>query len=208
MHTTAAGRPAAPAGAAAGRIGPNAITRVAEALQQEFEAGRVAELFGLAGLEEYLHRPPQHMVDEQAVMRLHAVLRTQLPAEQARRISRDAGARTGAYLLAHRIPRPVQRLLRILPARAASRVLAAAITRNAWTFAGTARFSARGGRPARFALTGCPLCRGAQSDAACCDYYAACFEHLFGALVHPRARVRETSCAAAGADACRFEVAW
>ena len=54
--------------------------------------------------------------------------------------------RTGDYLLAHRIPKPVQALLKRLPAPLAARVLLAAITRHAWTFAGSGRFEAH--RPA------------------------------------------------------------
>ncbi|WP_235823343.1 4-vinyl reductase [Azohydromonas sediminis] len=41
-----------------------------------------------------------------------------------------------------------------------------------------------------------------------CDFYAATFERLFRALVHPRASVAETACEACGDDACRFEVRW
>jgi len=199
---------APPAAHAHGRIGPNAITRVAEALLAEVGSAVRAEIFGRAGLDAYLREAPQQMVDEQEVIGLHHVLRARLAPEQARRVNRDAGARTGAYLLAHRIPRPVQGLLRVLPAPLAARVLVAAIRRHAWTFAGTADFRARGARPVGFTLAGCPLCRGARADGPCCDFYAACFEHLFRALVHERATVRETSCAAAGDEACRFDVRW
>jgi len=190
------------------RIGPNAITRVAEALRHQQGADLLAEVFGRAGLGHYLRCPPQHMVDEGEVVRLHAVLRERLGAAAARRIGRDAGARTGAYLLAHRIPRAARWLLRGLPAGAATRALTTAIGRHAWTFAGSARFAARAGRPVHLVLADCPLCRATRADSACCDFYAACFEHLFRALVHERATVRETACAALGADACRFEVHW
>lgn len=191
-----------------GRIGPNAITRVAEALLAEVGTDTRAELFDRAGLAAYLRNPPQQMVDEQEVLALHDVLRACLSPAQARRVNRDAGARTGAYLLAHRIPRPVQTLLRLLPAPLAARALVAAIGRHAWTFAGTAAFSARVGRPVSFVLAGCPMCRGAHADVACCDFYTACFEHLFRALVHRRATVRETLCAATGDAVCRFDVRW
>jgi len=219
MVAATAGHPALPAAGAGadaapapahyrGRIGPNAITRVAEALLDQMGVAVRAELFGRAGLDAYLREPPRQMVDEEEVIGLQDVLRARLSPEQARRVNRDAGARTGAYLLAHRIPRPVQGLLRVLPAPLAARVLVAAIRRHAWTFAGTADFSARAARPAGFTLAGCPMCRGARSDGPCCDFYAACFERLFRALVHPRATVRETECAAAGDAACRFDVRW
>ena len=203
-----AGPPGAPSAHGPGRIGPNAITRTAEALQEELGAQRTGELFALAGLERYLREPPEHMVDETEVTRLQAVLHEQLEAQMARVICRGAGTRTGAYLLARRIPRAVQLLLRALPAPAASAVLLTAIRRNSWTFAGTGRFSARGLGPVTLSLHQCPLCRGAHARTPRCDFYAGCFERLFRTLVHPRSRVTETSCQANGADACRFEVRW
>jgi divinyl protochlorophyllide a 8-vinyl-reductase len=191
-----------------GRIGPNAITRVAEALRPRVGDGRTALIFSRAGLATYLSRPPETMVAEAEVTRLHAVLRDVLGSDDAREVARDAGRRTADYLLAHRIPQPVQALLRRLPAGLASRVLLAAITRHAWTFAGSGRFSASAGHPVQLAIQDNPLCRGAAWAEPGCDFYAMCFEHLFRVLVHPDARVIETACEACGADACRFEIRW
>jgi divinyl protochlorophyllide a 8-vinyl-reductase len=148
------------------------------------------------------------MVDEQEVTRLQATLRDQLGVDAARRTSHDAGLRTGDYLLANRIPRPVQRLLKILPARLASRVLIAAIRRNAWTFVGSGVFDGQPGRPTRLKVTDGPICRGARADVPLCDFYAGSFERLFSRLVHPNARVTETACQANGAESCVFEVRW
>lgn len=195
-------------GRVAGRIGPNAITRLAEALCGDIGEPATRGLFGHAGLADYLDRPPQEMVDEREVTRLHRELRDCLGSEHARRVSLDAGRKTGDYLLAHRIPQPVQWLLKRLPAPLASRVLLAAIRRHAWTFAGSGRFRARAGRPVRLEIAGNPLCRGALSAEPVCDYYAATFERLFRALVHPDARVVETACEAKGDASCVFEVRW
>jgi divinyl protochlorophyllide a 8-vinyl-reductase len=196
------------ASATVGRIGPNAITRVAEALRPRVGDGPTAVIFSRAGLASYLARPPETMVAEAEVTRLHAVLRDVLGSADAREVAREAGRRTADYLLAHRIPKPVQALLERLPAGLATRVLLAAITRHAWTFAGSGRFSASAGHPVRLAIQGNPLCRGAQWAEPGCDFYAMCFEHLFRVLVHPDARVIETTCEACGADACRFEIRW
>jgi divinyl protochlorophyllide a 8-vinyl-reductase len=187
-------------------IGPNAITRVAEALAQAAPA-RVA-VFASAGLAHYLRAPPEAMVDETEVVRLHRALRSVLGEREARRVARRAGELTGDYLLAHRIPAAAGRVLRALPAALAAPLLLAAIRRHAWTFAGSGLFTATAGRPVRLAIEGNPLCRGAAADEPLCDYYAATFERLFQALAHPRARVVETDCEACGADACRFEARW
>ncbi len=193
---------------AAARIGPNAITRVAQALTHQRGAAVTAQLFGLAGLGAYLEQPPQQMVDEDEARRLHGLLRSLLGDEAAGRVAREAGAATADYLLAHRIPQAVQRLLRALPAPLAARVLLRAITRHAWTFAGSGRFEAVAGRPVRLTIRDNPLCRGLHSVAPACDYYAATFERLSRVLVHRHARVAEVSCEARGDDACRFDVRW
>jgi divinyl protochlorophyllide a 8-vinyl-reductase len=212
MTTATAGAPARTA-----RIGPNAITRVDEALRQ-FGGGALARaVFDRAGLEHHLRCPPAQMVDEQDVIRLHHALRALLDPAAVARVARDAGERTAVYLLAHRIPRPVQAVLRRLPAPLAARVLLRAIGAHAWTFAGSGRFevraggwraASRGGRPVRLVLHDNPTCRGIHAEEPACAYHAAVFERLFTTLVHPRARVVESTCAAAGADACRFEVRW
>lgn len=186
------------------RIGPNAITRVAEALGRD----RSPAVFATAGLAHYLRSPPEAMVDEREVVRLHRALRSVMGEREARRVARRAGELTGDYLLAHRIPAVAGRVLHALPAALAAPLLLAAIRRHAWTFAGSGRFTAAAGRPVTLVVEDNPLCRGAASDAPLCDYYAAAFERLFRALVHPRASVVETACEACGADACRFAARW
>ncbi len=194
--------------ATAGRIGPNAITRVAEALGP----ARARPVFQHAGLAAYLESPPQAMVDEREVIALHAALRSDLGEAEARRVAADAGRRTAAYLLAHRIPAPAQVVLKALPAGLAARALLKAIGGHAWTFAGSGRFSAQvtgdRARPVVLTITDNPLCRGVHSAEPCCDYYLAVFEVLFRTLVHRGATVAETACEACGDPACTFEIRW
>ena len=192
----------------AARIGPNAITRLAEAMRADVGEADTVSLFGRAGLNGYLDSPPEKMVDEEEVARLHLALRESLEPERAQRVSREAGRRTGDYLLAHRIPKPVQWLLHILPAPVASGVLLSAIRKHAWTFAGSGTFTATAGEPVRLEISGNPMCRGATSKVPVCDFYAATFERLFQKLVHPDARVFEVACEAMGAPACVFLIRW
>jgi len=196
------------AGQVAGRIGPNAIVRVAEALPARIGAAATHAVFEAAGLAHYLRTPPASMVDEAEVRRLHEALRRELGLPLAREVAREAGSRTARYLLAHRIPRLAQRVLKLLPAPVAARALLAAIGRHAWTFAGSGAFSAHAGHPTVLTIRGNPMCEGLQADAPACDFYAATFEGLFSALVHPASQVIETGCMAQGAPACVFEVRW
>lgn len=194
----------------AGRIGPNAITRLAAALPRHVGAAATHALFDSVGLAHHLVEPPEHMVDEAEVRALHQALRQAFAPDVAAAAAREAGRLTAAYLLANRIPHPVQRLLRMLPPRWAARVLLATMRRHGWTFAGSGRVATgvpRGGRP-WLAIRGNPLCRDLVLPAPGCDYYAATLEALFRALVHPRTVAHEVSCEAAGAAECRFEFAW
>lgn len=200
--------PLVEAGQVAGLIGPNAIIRVAESLPARIGAAATQAVFEAAGLAHYLREPPGSMVDEAEVRRLHDALRRELGWPLARDVAREAGARTARYLLAHRIPQPVQLVLELLPGAAAARMLLAAIARHAWTFAGSGEFSTRAGRPVVLTIRCNPMCVGLRADAPACDFYAATFEGLFVALVHPQARVVETACMAQGAPACIFEVRW
>ena len=181
---------------------------MAEALQRQVGAAETVRFFRLAELESYLLSPPQAMVDEGEVVRLHKVVRAALDAESARVVFRDAGFRTADYLLKNRIPGFAQTLLHALPAVLASRALTAAIRRNAWTFCGSGRFAAQPGNPTWLVVSDCVICRDTEADTAICDYYAACFERLFRRLVSPLASVRETECQACGAAACRFRISW
>lgn len=195
-------------GPQAGKIGPNAITRIAEALETVEGGPSVRRIFQAAGLDAYLTAPPIDMVDEREVMRLHAALRDHLGPAQARMVGGIAGRLTADYLLRHRIPRPAQIALRCCPPSLASRLLGRAIARNAWTFVGSGAFSARHGQPTIFTIRNCPVCRGQCESARCCDFYAATFERLYRRLVTPGASVREIACQARGEDACAFAIEW
>lgn len=189
-----------------GRIGPNAVIRLAEALDAVESKAVTRKLFIAAGLEPYVLNPPQAMVPEEEVTVLHRHLRSDLGPGRAASVSWIAGQRTADYLLANRIPKPVQRLLKLLPRRLAAFTLLKAIGAHAWTFAGSSHFTWKMGRPITLRFEDCPLCRWDHSAQPCCSYYSATFERLFRELINPDATVTETACIATGADACSFEI--
>lgn len=192
-----------------GRIGPNAIIRIAEAITAHKDYSNTIEIFTAAGLSHYIERKPEEMVDEGEVSRLHAVLRNQLGLQEAAAISSIAGQKTGKYLLKHRIPSAAQRLLRLLPPGPSARILLKAIDEHSWTFCGSGIFSYQIGHPLILSITGCPICReGHNHSTPLCDYYTATFATIFSALVSPHSQVNETACQASGATACRFDIVW
>lgn len=193
------------------RIGPNAITRLAEALTAHGGTGLAASVFARAGLARYLDTPPQAMVDEAEVARLHAALATRMEHADAVAIARDAGRRTADYLLARRIPQPAQIVLSQLPPRLAAWILVRAVARHAWTFVGSGQFNHAldPGNPRVMWLNiaNSPLCRPGEETAAC-DYFSATFEGVFGAMLGHNVAVTEAECTARGGPACRFRLSW
>lgn len=182
------------------RIGPNALLQLTAPMAAHLGRDAAGQVFSAAGV-----RPPpadSGMIPEDQVIAVFRTLAAQHPA-QARAILRAAGAATGGYILANRIPRPAAWLIRALPAGIGARLLAAAIARHAWTFAGSGRFWHAFGPPLVLEIAQNPL---AVPGLAQCDWHAGVFQRLFAALTWPDAHVHEASCCARGADACRFVI--
>ncbi len=195
-------------GAPGGRIGPNAIIQTCAELAARPGASDTDTILRDAGIPWAANAPPSEMVSEEDVRRLFLAVERCQPAA-APHLLHAAGHRTARYLLANRIPRPVQWLLRCLPARQAARVLLSAIGRNAWTFAGTGTFSSEvSGHRAIVRIEGCPICRGVRSARARCDFYAGTFDGLAGTLLGRHGRAREVTCMAKGDPACTFVIEW
>ncbi len=203
MTTLAAGGNGHP-----GRIWPNAITRLTETLDGVEGKGAGARTLERAGLAAYVAIPPEHMVDETEVIALHAAVRQAFGHGRADTLSWLAGRRTGDYLLANRIPKAVQRILKLLPPPIAARVLLKAIAAHSWTFAGSGVFRVKGFAPVTVEIVDCPLCRGHHADRPSCSYFSATMERIFSVLVHPDTKVTETTCGALGALACTFVIDW
>ena len=188
-----------------GRIGPNALIRIAEAIDAGHGARARDAVFAAAGLAHRLERMPEDMVEEDEVRRLHAALADVLGATAAERIAADAGRRTAEYLLAHRIPRAAQTLLGVVPAGLAARILLGAIGRHAWTFAGSGAFSFAAGRPLRLQIAHSPVCADPAAAPSMRVYYAATFARVFEAILRRRVRVDVVD---GPADGCRMALAY
>lgn len=184
------------------RIGPNAILQHLPVLDAAIGERLRSALLYRAGVAE----PPADagMLPEDDVARLHHAVRLFLP-DRAQAIQAQAGRATGDYILAHRIPALAQRLIRSLPAWAGAWLLSKAITKHAWTFAGSGAFRVISHRPLLFEIVANPLAQG-PSEAPICHWHAAVFARLFGAMVWPDVQVVELECAATGAPRCLFRI--
>ncbi len=181
------------------RIGPNAILQAVAVLDS---------LMGKAARDRVMARAGvpmpsgAEMIPEADAAAMHFALRRELPT-QADDLLWQAGQATGAYILRHRIPGFAKALIRLLPGPIAARVLAAAIAKHSWTFAGSGSFTVQTGQPLVFLIRDNPL---RDPDGHPCLWHAAVFQHLFRALVWPEAQVAEVDCQAQGAPLCRFEL--
>lgn len=188
------------------RIGPNTIIQVAGVLRD-----RLSPSFAEAVLRDAtrytLASMPDTMVDEREAQGVVRAVVTRMGAQLATPVLREAGARTADYLLATRIPRMAQWVMRAAPRRVGLSFLLKAMTANAWTFAGSGHFHVEpGGHAPTLVFEDCAMCRGMHEAIPMCDFYAGTFERLLRVLIARDARVRESACMAQGAPACRFEL--
>ena len=143
---------------AKGRIGPNAILQFVPVLEAATGATETARLLAQAGITA-LPDPSAGLIEEGPAARLHQLVRQALPGDAAR-LAIAAGQATGDYILAHRIPKPAQAVLRHLPARLSVPILSKAIAKHAWTFCGSGEFRLATSWPARFEILDNPVVRG------------------------------------------------
>ena len=188
-------------GQGGGLIGPNAVLQLVPLLDRAGGPDWRATLMARAGLEAL--PDGSGMIPEAPVARLHQALRRDRP-DLAAGLGWQAGLATGDYILAHRIPRAAQALLKALPWKLSARLLSQAIARNAWTFAGSGQFLVIS--PLVFELRANPLVRGEVADHPICDWHRGVFTRLYQSLVHPHLTCIEPRCCAAGHASCRFEL--
>lgn len=182
------------------RVGPNAILQTVAALEAEGGAALARRVLTHAGCARYLDAPPAGMIPEAEAAAVLRALPACLGPDLARRMARDAGRRTGLYILQNRIPAPARAVLRALPTRLAAPLLLRAMAAHSWTFAGSGRVRTAAGVPARLEIAGNPLAMPG------CDWHCAVLETLFQRLVHKRSTVHETACCVRGDAACVFVI--
>ncbi|MCR9121481.1 MAG: bacteriochlorophyll 4-vinyl reductase [Phyllobacteriaceae bacterium] len=190
------------AGAPKPTVGPNAIIQTRMALRELAGGETCQTIFAAAGLEHFADADPHAMVEADIVNALNRQIAAELDAKTAHAVMKRAGELTGDYILANRIPKAAQWLLKHLPRGIAQRLLLTAIARNAWTFAGNARIEQG---PDFIAIHDNPICLGKVGFSSCV-WHAAVFRRLFQTLVDPAITIHETECVGWGSDVCRFEI--
>ncbi len=184
-----------------GRIGPNAIIQMGEALAARHEDQRARRIFGRAGLLPYLDQPPVAMVHQGEVARLFAAVADEPDTAAARDLFADAGRRTGP--LHPRQPHPGN--------SAPHSPQIAAQTGNEDSPAGDQPpcMDLRRNRPGQLLREFTRQhhhCREPIATPLGCVWHAAVFETIFGALIRGHVQVRETCCHAGADHCCSFEI--
>lgn len=186
-----------------GLIGPNAVLQLVPVLESVLGEQRARALCLRAGLSAL--PSDQHLMDEHPAHALHLAVRELHPTE-AQAWLNEAGKRTADYIMAHRIPALAKRLLKILPASIATPLLLKAISKHAWTFAGSGEFKVVSARPPVVELRNNPLIAGENSDGPLCHWHTAVFTRLFTSMIRQGVYWQETECQGSGSTKCRFEM--
>lgn len=181
------------------KIGPNALIQTVRSLRETVSDRQLMTILHQAKQEYLLHETVTGMVDERAFAELVAALAAQLGLAQARQVLWRAGELTAGYLLQHRIPQPFQWLLRPLPNRLALKLLLLAISKHAWTFAGSGSFQYEVGQQARLTVTS-PI----RPGEAVCGFYGGTFAHLIRVLIDTQAQVETKVSASDGWARCIY----
>jgi divinyl protochlorophyllide a 8-vinyl-reductase len=180
-------------------MGPNAIIQTVHALNSFYGESQTSALLERGGHAHLLDNLPTEMINEAEFHALVQMLVAQAGAMQAAQILYDAGQRTAAYLLTHRIPGFFQRLVSILPRRAGLSLLLWAIGRNAWTFVGSGTFRfAMGHHPAIHIRVNYP------SVSPVASVYGGTFAHLTQTLIDRHITIQTTTTYAAGGIDCTY----
>jgi divinyl protochlorophyllide a 8-vinyl-reductase len=191
------------------RIGPNAVIQVASAMSERL--GRLRTEPWLRESTGYTFATlPSSMIDEREAQALVHSLLGHVGPRLTADLLRDAGHRTGDYLLANRIPLVAQWAIRAAPRRVGLRLLLRAMQQHAWTFAGSGQFlieyqtaTRQNGIP-DLIFESCSMCRDLHEHQPMCDFYGGTFERLIRRLVARFASVQEVECMAQGDARCRF----
>jgi divinyl protochlorophyllide a 8-vinyl-reductase len=122
------------------RIGPNSIIQTVGALETTYGKSGAASLLKKIGQGYLIGNLPEKMVEESKFHSLVTALQKEIGNSATAEILNESGRRTAQYLLRVRIPGPFQKILKLLPPRPAFRLFLFAISKNAWTFAGSGEF--------------------------------------------------------------------
>jgi divinyl protochlorophyllide a 8-vinyl-reductase len=167
------------------KIGPNSIIQTVTALETLYGRSEAEAILKRAGQGHWIGNLPSEMTEESKFHTLAGALLKEVGEQKTAAILEDSGRRTAAYLLKVRIPGFFQNILRPLPPGLAFRLLLFAISKNAWTFAGSGEFSYTSGKKPEIKVkVTCP------SQPVVGNFYLGTFETLLEKLVNQNTSIK------------------
>ncbi|NTV98041.1 MAG: bacteriochlorophyll 4-vinyl reductase [Chlorobiaceae bacterium] len=167
------------------KIGPNSIIQTVAALEAAYGKREAEAILRRAGQGEWIGNLPSEMTDESKFHSLAVALLKEIGEQKTAAVLEDSGRRTAAYLLRVRIPGLFQKILMPLPPGLAFRMLLFAISKNAWTFAGSGEFSySADKKPVISVKVTYP------SQPVVGNFYLGTFETLLEELVNPKTAIK------------------
>ncbi|WP_449258674.1 bacteriochlorophyll 4-vinyl reductase [Chlorobium limicola] len=181
------------------KIGPNSIIQTVAALEEHFGKTEAEAILKRTGQGHWIGNLPTEMTEESKFHSLVTALEKEIGDNKTASILEESGRRTAAYLLRVRIPGFFQKILRLLPAGPAFSLFLFAISKNAWTFAGSGEFSYTTGKnpeiTVRVTHPGTPVVG---------NFYLGTFEALLEELVNPNTAITPTIKQQNGSILCTY----
>jgi divinyl protochlorophyllide a 8-vinyl-reductase len=184
------------------RIGPNSIIQTVGALETAYGKPEAEKILGKIGQGHWIGNLPTEMTEESKFHALVTSLEKEIGEKATAGILKESGERTAKYLLRVRIPAPFQKIVKLLPAGLAFRLLLFAISKNAWTFAGSGEFS-YGSKPYPNIIVKVTF----PSLPVVGNFYLGTFSALLTELVNPDTTIRPDIRKEGNAIICKYACA-
>ncbi|NTW51267.1 MAG: bacteriochlorophyll 4-vinyl reductase [Chlorobiaceae bacterium] len=181
------------------RIGPNSIIQTVGALESKYEKPATDNLLKKIGQGYLINNLPSEMVEESKFHSLVLALQKEIGDQTTGAILKESGERTAKYLLKVRIPAPFQIIVKLLPPGPAFKLFLFAISKNAWTFAGSGEFS-YGSKPSPNIKVKVTF----PSHPVVGNFYLGTFNALLKELVNPKTTIKADIRKDKGAILCSY----
>ena len=181
------------------KIGPNSIIQTVSALEAKYGKAEADARLTVAGQGHLIGNLPSEMVEEEKFHNLVKSLDKELDSDVLAELLNDSGQRTAAYLLKVRIPGFFQTLLKPLPSGLAFKLLLFAISKNAWTFAGSGDFSYTTGKTPEITVK-----VTYPTLPVVGNFYLGTFTKLLRELVNPDTKIDASITGESGDILCKY----
>ncbi|TLU52656.1 MAG: bacteriochlorophyll 4-vinyl reductase [Chlorobium sp.] len=167
------------------KIGPNSIIQTVAALESAYGTAKAEAVLNKIGQGHFFGNLPTEMIEESKFHAMVTALQKEIGDTATAGILKESGERTARYLLKVRIPGIFQKLVTLLPHRLGFKLFLFAISKNAWTFAGSGKFSYSMSRPPEITVI-----VTYPTHPVVGNFYLGTFTALLQELVNPNTKIK------------------